>query len=195
MKRYTPEEVNYLEQSVGKVKLDTMAKNLNRTTTAILMKLKRMGIYNTTLESGKITISELSRALNVDRSTVKRWTFKKGLKVTKQITRLKKTVFLISVSDFWEWAEGNKELVNFFKVERQALLPEPKWLEEARAHDFYNKSHKQFHKWTAKEDQRLLTMIKQGYTYKDIADCLNRGERAVERRFSRIRSRMFVKAS
>jgi hypothetical protein len=62
-------EVGFLQSHVGIMKVDSIAKQLNRSVTAILIKMKRLDIGNTKNITGGITGSELARMLGVDSKT------------------------------------------------------------------------------------------------------------------------------
>jgi hypothetical protein len=43
-KIWSHEEIDFLEEHIGKMKILTIAKKLNRTETGVLLKMKRLGI-------------------------------------------------------------------------------------------------------------------------------------------------------
>lgn len=185
---WTKEENNYLEDKVGKVKISTIAKNLNRTVNAVISQIERIGVANTKLESGKITGSELSRLCNVDSHTVYDfWIKKKDLPAQFRVTKLKSRYWLIDVEEFWEWAEKNKDLINFTKIDAHVLLPQPDWVELERKRDRRTIPKRKQAKWTDAEDERLINMLNAGYNRNEIADKMQRSERAIQRRISRLR--------
>ena len=78
---------------------------MDRTYTAVIVKMKRLGLSNTKLQTGFLTIGELAKVLKVDRTTIRWWIKRHGLPYKKRITRKSKSFHLIDSSEFWEWAE------------------------------------------------------------------------------------------
>lgn len=186
-RRWTKEEDDFLKERVGNLSFSAIANRLDRTVDAIEVRVRRLGIDNTKLESGKLTANELARALNVDNHTVYRWINEHRLKAVRRVTRQSTKFNLISVDDFWKWAKKNKEKINFYKIAPLSLLPEPDWVEEERKKDYHSIPKRQAAKWTEYEDKRLLEMTKGGYTQKEIGKALGRSENSVQRRLSRLR--------
>src|SRR5690625_3118197 len=100
------------------MKIETIAKKLGRTVNAVEIRLGRLGISNTKLESGKITAAELARCCGVDNHVITRtWIPKKGLPAVRRVTRYKRKYWLIDVKEFWKWAEQNKDLIDFSRID------------------------------------------------------------------------------
>ncbi|WP_205003579.1 sigma-70 family RNA polymerase sigma factor [Scopulibacillus daqui] len=95
---------------------------------------------------------------------------------------------MIKVEAFWEWAEKNKNLIDFRKIPKNILVPEPKWVDEQRRIDFKNRPSKRQRHWTSKEDDRLwqLFYIHQ-YTIKEIAEMMGRSKGSICGRIHRLR--------
>lgn len=82
--------------------------------------------------------------------------------------------------DFWEWAEEHKRQLDFSKMEKNILGEEPEWVDRKRKLDVacnFNISP-----WTASEDYWLEQMLKEGATYPELIQRLNRSEGAIRRR-------------
>lgn len=62
-KRWTPEELAYLQDSWGVYSIETIAKNLNRSINAVRLKAQRIGLGDPTLHFDGITVHQLSKAL------------------------------------------------------------------------------------------------------------------------------------
>lgn len=134
-RNWTDEEEEYLISNIGYVKIPTIAEKLNRTIPSVELKMRRLGIRNTLHQYGVMTIGELAELIKVDRTVVKLWTKKHGLKVNKRIISRKRQHSFIQVEDFWEWAKENKDRVDFKQIEPLSILPEPEWVKEARKHN------------------------------------------------------------
>ena len=129
---WTDEEDNYLLDKAGSVSSQAMADNLGRTKIAVDTRMYKLGIGDIRVATGMITANQLSNIVNIDDKTVYMWIRESGLKATHKRIRDKGKFFLIKPSDFWEWADKNRNRINFSKIEPKILLPEPEWFEEQR---------------------------------------------------------------
>lgn len=184
-KRWSKEEVDYLEDTWGTLSVTRISTHLKRTEQAILSKVNELKLGEF-LENGEyITVNSLLTEIRGNRVngrnyTINQW-IEKGLPVTHK--RVYKDSFRIVYLDkFWEWAERNSTLIDFSRMEEYALGLEPKWLQEQRRADL---AHKYFKTspWTKGDDEKLKSLIsKYKYGYKDISKILRRTEGAIKRR-------------
>ncbi|NSL52719.1 MerR family transcriptional regulator [Calidifontibacillus erzurumensis] len=190
MKReWSQEELNYLKENVGIYKIATIAKKLNRSYESINQKINRLGLANTKIHTGFITLGELARYLKIDRNTVKCWVRKYGLPCIKRVTRKSKVFYFVNPSEFWKWAEVHKDKVKFSDIEKNTIIPEPSWVDEERQKDQDMTKKRTYKNWTTLEDEILLELRQNGLTYKEIGILMNRSSISVERRYNRIISR------
>ena len=179
-RNWTKEEIEYLTEFWGKVSVPILAKNLNRSENAVICKKGRLGLGAFLEANDLISVNELFRCLGKSYGTEGVEAFRKrGLKI--KYRKVKKNCFLmVSIDDFWKFAEKNKHFIDFSRLEPLILGEEPEWLTEARKTDFvYN--HKKT-KWTSADDTALKLYISMGYGYRRISQELNRTEAAVKRR-------------
>lgn len=182
-RKWLEEDEEYLENNWGDISIPTLAKNLNRSESAILIKVQKLNLGRF-LDSGDyITLNQLYvelRGMNQGDYTVQQWV-DKGLPVKTR--RVKNCSFkIIYLQDWWEWAEMNSTIIDFSRLEPLALGKEPKWLEDQRKADIENKYFKNS-PWTNKEDNLLRTLLnKHQYTYREISLRLKRTEGAIKRR-------------
>lgn len=186
-KEWNAKEIDYLQEHIGIHKIPTIAQTMGRSYTSVIIKMKRIGWSNTKLQTGFLTIGELAKVLRVDRNTIRWWIKRHGLPYKKRVTRQSKSFYLMDSSDFWVWAEKHKEKVQFSNIEPQALLPEPDWVDEERKKDQHYVKKRSYQHWTIKEDQRLLELRKEGLTYVEIGQLMNRSSISIERRYKRIK--------
>lgn len=184
-KRWTDEEIDYLKENMGYRRIADIASTLNRTETAVMLKFKRLGIGKTRHVSGKVTSGEIASLFSIDRNTVNWWIKHHGLPATRKVTALKKKYMLVSPEDFWDWAYDHRERINFKNLEKNALPPEPEWVEQERSNPSF--IQKRYQNWTTKEDSLLASYIDEGLSYRKIAEKLNRSSYSVERRYHRIK--------
>lgn len=182
--KWTENDLSFLQKRVGNCSLSAIARQLNRSETAVSLKLKRMGLRNTKNATGFLTSSELAEALKVDRKTVYNWIQFHGLKAISRVTGYKRKFYLIDVHFFWKWAEQNQEKINFNNIEKHALPPEPDWVDKARQ-TTADKEVKTYKHWTTKEINLLLKWKTEGLNFNEIAKKLDRSRISVERRYAR----------
>jgi len=185
---WSNEEIEYLKDGAGFTKVSTIAKNLGRSYQSVILKMKRLNVYNTKTQTGMLNMNELANILGVDRKTVEGWVVRHGLKCKRRVTKEEKAFFLISPEDFWDWAESHKEKVQFTDIEPYILAPEPSWVNKERRKELENslKKKRKYQAWTTNADKELLKLREEGLTYKKIGEIMNRSAISVERRYKRI---------
>lgn len=187
-KFWSAEEVEYLEENWGIKSIPNIAKNINRTVAAVKAKAIKLelGEYN---NSGiYITFNQLLKALGYNSYThiLERYS-KHGCPI-KTKKKLNHAYKVINIDEFWDWAEKNKEVVRFNKLEENALGKEPKWVKEKRILDKKNlKIINNNRIWTKEEDNLLISKVKSyRYTWSDLAKEFNRTEPAIKKRLYKL---------
>lgn len=180
-KPWPQEDVEYLEDRWGSVSIPEIAKNLNRSVNGVKLKAQRMGLGRHIHSGDYFTVNQLFKALSKSYSyTIDQW-LKQGLPVKKKKV-VNNSFLVIYVADFWKWAEKHKMLINFSKVERNILGPEPNWVADKRKADIMASRYKTT-PWTQEEDMLLKQMLNAyRYSYRDISIKLGRTEGALKRR-------------
>lgn len=185
MGRWTTEEINYLQENWGNIPLDKMVKKLKRTEKTIYAKAGKLNLGGYCDSGDMLTTAELIRALGYESSIswIRGRLMKHGLPV-KEVTIMKSKVYKIKIDDFWKWAEKNKKIVNFARLEKGALGKEPLWVDEKRKLDLENPIKKSgYRPWTKEEDNLLVAKVKSyRYTYKDLAEEFKRTEASIKHR-------------
>jgi hypothetical protein len=184
-KGWTDEEIQYLEDRWGTVSIKGIAKSIDRSINAVKLKAQRLGLGDPRTHYDGITINQLSQALCVSYSTVQSWIQKHDFPVKQKLFAIKDKVNVVTYEDFWEWAETHKQIIDFSKVEKNILGPEPEWVDIKRGADKigFRKSSP----WTKEDDSTLKGMVNAyQYTYPEIAKALNRTEGAVKRRLTEL---------
>jgi hypothetical protein len=183
-KRWSNEEILFLEEKWGVISVQAIAKRLNRTENAILGKKQKLKLGRF-LECGEyVTLNQLLHTLGYtggqDYKKIS-WVKNRGLPVKKRKV-INCSFQVIEIKDFWKWAERNKDILNFTNFEENALGIEPEWVKKHRKRCFYDYKK---NKWTAYEDSKLIYMLKEfKYTYEDISKELNRSSGAIQRRIT-----------
>lgn len=185
-RKWTDEEVEYLQDKWGTISIKTIAKNLGRTVAAIKMKSQKIGLSDARFCFEGITLKQLAEATNISYSTYQNWVKSYDFPIKKKVFAQTYKVKVVYYNDFWEWAEKNKQMINFSRFEKGILGPEPAWVDEKRTADFIKlrKIKKSFNNaWTKEEDNILKGMLNAyQYTYPEISQRLNRSEGAIKRR-------------
>lgn len=185
-RNWTKQEEEYLAENWGTLSVGTIAKNLNRSENAVVVRKCRLGL-GSFLESGDyITWNQLQIALfgNNTSSGYKKisWVRNRGFPIhTKRVNN--NSFKVVYLDEWWEWAEKNRDLLDFSKFEENLLGEEPQWVKEKRKHDV-EKAHKYIiTPWTKTEDDKLMFLVvKQKYTYDDLSKILRRTNGAIQRR-------------
>lgn len=187
-KHWTPEEIEYLEESWGNRSIQAIADKLGRSFAAVQLKSRSMNLGSSRLGGDGIGLAQFAIAIGVDAKTIReRWIGQYGLK-TKKIKLTQRTLRKIKLDIFWPWAEKNKLILNFARFEPGALGKEPDWVAEKRRADQLDPSKKNWNRpWTADEEQMLIAHTKScKYTYQDLAKAFNRTEKAILRRLGKL---------
>jgi len=184
-RKWTQEEYDYLQDKWGTVSLKAIAKKLNRSENAVLIKACRLGL-GPFLDSGEyVTFYQLLKALGIHGSYNYKeisWIKNRGFPIRHK--RVRNCTFkVVRLEDWWEWAEANQSFLDFSKLEENALGIEPAWVKEKRRRDFELKLNYKTTPWTPLEDKQLERLVNQyRYTYAEISKMMRRTEVAIQRR-------------
>lgn len=173
---------------LGRYSLPIIAVRLGRNVGGVERKIERLGI-NTRESGGDVTAYGLASVLNVDSHTVLRWIDKYALPYTRKVTKIEKQNIFIKPELFWKWAKQNKGRINFSKIPRHALPPEPARVEFERRLDSERIPKRKRQLWTPEEDSVLLSISEKGFYQKDIGRTLKRSTRGVQKRLAYLRQR------
>lgn len=186
-RRWTEKDDEYLVRNYGIKKLSSIAKKLGRTEQAVEKRVGRLGLGGVRAHIANFTSYELAEALGVDPTTVHRWVEQQGLPY-RMIRKESVNILTIEVDKFWKWASTHKRLLNFNRIEKGILIPEPAWVHEQRKIDCAQRPKHEGRPWTEEEDERLWNLFYQkGLTQREIGKLIGRSENGVQRRLTRIR--------
>lgn len=190
-RNWTQEEIEYLEDNYGKYTMKTLMQNLDRTASAIANKVNRLGLGRWYSCQGKITLGEFSKATGITLSTLMNWMKMHDLPVYSKKMRETKFYF-INIYKWWKWAATHRQMVEWDKIDRLAIGPEPFWVAESRKAKVVDSDYSQKKiPWSKAEDEKLKWMLKQyKFTYPYISKELNRTHGAIKRRMSDLNLKM-----
>ncbi len=189
-KKWSQEDDNFLQDKWGTMSIPGLAKRLGRSKNVIIIRGQRLGLGAHLASDERISYHQLINTLYgfKDKSSggyEQRRLMKYGIPV-KWHRVLNNRFRVISMDDFWKWAEDHKDILNFKRFEPLSLGPEPAWVKDKRKIDVdVMLKTKRNHNtpWTSAEDAKLQRMVDKGtYTYTDIAVELRKTEGAVKRR-------------
>lgn len=185
-------ELKFIQDNLGTMSLEWIAKRLGKQVNAVQKNLyKYTGSTNTKQQTGMITAGELAKVLKIDRNAVVGWIERHNLPSTKKITNRQRRFTFIDINTFWKWAEENKEKIDFSKLEKHSLPPEPGWVVRERR---IERKKPAYIAWTLQEESRLIHLVEQGYNFTEIAKILKRpSPTAVERKYHRIKAERKIK--
>ncbi len=185
-RNWTQAERDQLSEEWGMYSIGTLAKRLNRSENGIICMAQRLNLSAHIRSSDLISLNQLFKALGTphDYSYKHAKLEELGLKVRRH--KVKNNSFrMIDIAEFWIFAEKNKHLFDFSRMEPYALGAEPDWVASKRSEDFKRCMTVKPHNaaWTEAEDRELLRLLRMyRYTYPEIAERLYRSEGAIQRR-------------
>jgi biotin operon repressor len=186
---YTDEELEYIQEAAGSASLDHIAKKLDRSKDSVWQKMVELGCSDFHMEAGTYTANAFAELVGVSQETVRRW-IRKGLPAVKKARQrgvdARYHRYHIEVPRFWKWAEENKDIIEFNKIEPDLLAPEPEWVMIERRKQYYKPAKQKI--WTTGEDKTLLRLCYgEGLKHREIAERMGRTQNSIEKRLKRLR--------
>lgn len=181
-KFWTNEEIDWLCNKWGTWSVEKIASRLKRTVTSVNRKASRLGLGGAYGNDGSITLCQLIKAVYPNggyRAIAKRM-IQSGLPI-RYVKMRKQSVKVVSLDTFWKWAEKNKGVIDWSKLEENLLGAEPKWVAERRKIDFYNRISNRRKSWSITDEEYLRKLVESGKDIVEIAKIMERGQEAVRR--------------
>lgn len=185
MRKWTNEELKYLESSWGNISIPSIANKLNRSVNAVNVKAHKIGLGNFIEQGDYITFHQLINTLGLQPSS--QYLEQRLVKLnfpfkTKKI--ISKRIKIVYLDEFWKWCKNNKNKISFANFEKNALGLEPEWVDDKRKADAINPTKRNGKRLWTKEDEKLLIQLTKSckYTYRDLAKRFNRTENAIKRK-------------
>lgn len=187
-KKWTEAELEYLQDSWGKTKTEGIAIKLGRTYSAIINKARILRLGDPLTHMDGISISQLSKTLNIHYALIMNWVKKYDFPAKQKRLTQEKRVWYVGYSDFWKWADKNRQMIDFARFDRHALGKEPAWANEKRIADFRKKKlipkpHNTA--WTKGDLNKLHFLVQQSdMTYPKLSKELQRTHGAIKRKLN-----------
>ncbi len=184
-KRWTQEELEYLEDSWGFISLATIKKNLQRTEHAIFAKVRQLGLGRSQYAGGLFySPRQVAHILGKCVKEVYRLCDEGTIKARRR-KLVNERFYQIYIDDLMEFLKNNPDQWDSRNVELYAFGIEPNWMKEKRKQDMKIPRH---HKaWTYEEERSLMFYVNAGYPMKDIAAKLDRTVNGIYRRTQKLR--------
>ena len=188
-KNWSTQEDNYLKEYWTNKTLNSLAKNLNRSTGSVFARAKKLKLGG--MHVNRVSINMICNIMQLEAHTVRRWINDHGLKATK-ITTNKHKRWHINIDDLLDWLEKNQDRFDSRRLEYMALGSEPIWLREKKKKDIKEGNNFALKYWTDSEVENLRMMFRQGKSYKEIARKLGRTTSSISQKLVRIKSSIWL---
>lgn len=185
---WTPEEEAYLEDKWGVVSVGGIAKKLNRSENAVIIRSQRLGLGAFLQAGDYVTWNQLQIALGLELSgsgyKMTSWVMNRNFPL--HLKRVKNDSFkVVYLEEFWVWAEQNQTFLDLSRMEPYALGAEPDWVAEKRRYDKARRRQYKTTPWTKAEDRYLIQLVKQQrYRGRELSCMVGRTEGAIQRRLT-----------
>jgi len=204
--RWTSEEEELLFEKWGIINVETIAKQLARSRSAVLLKAYQMSLREQITANGTyLTPDDISNILNINIRTFYTWMsngfikyrkFRVGKKKKYQITVDAFCEFIENYQDKWDSKEADlcliKSYCSSYSMHENGTLmfreESTKWLDEKIAKD-KQEYRKLMKPWTTNEEKELLHMLEAGYSHREICFKLGRSMGSTKTKTYMLKSR------
>lgn len=184
-KKWSAEELEYLEDKWGLISIKGIAKSLDRSVSGVTNMRLRLGLGAFLEASEYVTFNQLMKALNMLGSTSYKnisWIKNRNFPI-KYKTVMDCKFKIVYLSEFWKWAERNRSMLDWSKIEKNILGMEPAWVDEQRKMDYLKNTKVKITPWTQEEDENLKYLLKKfKYSYMELSKMLHRTDGAIQKR-------------
>ena len=171
-------ENEYLRDNWGCKSIGAIAKALGRSEHGIRCRVSSMRLGPFFKEGEYVSLFKISKTVRGRGIYKNKGVFISIPKVRKKVQ--KRSFYVVSLYDFWEWAEENQHLLDFSRFEENTMGIEPKWAKEKRTRDYKRSLSVKRGPWTPDEDTRLIQYLKQyKYSCKELAKMMCKTEGAI----------------
>ena len=176
-KLWTKEEEEYLRDKWGCVKIESICKYLNRSKRAIEDRAYR--VLNLGSQNSWYTAKEIAEMLQVNKATIVKRITKNNYPHHRGKTKQKP--YMLDEVQLRRFLRENQDLWHYDNLTINIFENEMLWLREKKEAD-RNKLKKYKKSWSEEEDFRMLDMLRNNYTYEEVAKKLNRTVEGVKGR-------------
>ena len=183
-KKWSIEEVEYLEEKWGMTSIPSIAKHLGRSINSVKNKAYKLGLGRFIHQGEYITLHQLITAIGQKQnySYLNERLERDGFPIKYKIM-INDKVKVVYIEDFWKWTKANQTKIDFSKFEENSIGPEESWVKAKRKLDKAKNREYKTTPWTIQEDRRLEQELnKYKYSYIELSKMFNRTEGAIQRR-------------
>lgn len=186
-KKWSQEELEYLEDSWGFVSLDTISKNLQRTKEAIRRKAWDLGLGPSRYADGLIySPPQIAEILGKCVKDIYKL-IDDGILKGRKRKLINERVYQVHIDDLMEFLRDNPDKWDSRKVPPYTFGIEPDWMKEKRRQDM--KIPRLNKPWTPEEERRLIFYVNAGYPMKEIAEKLDRTVNGIYKKTHKLRKK------
>lgn len=169
-RRWTQEEMQYLEDKCGVFTVASIAKHLGRSFDSVNIKLNRMGLQGFEKATDLLTVNQIHFMLGVEHRTIYRWGSKNGLKIKR-----KGNYTVVDQRELIKFLKNNQDLWNAKRVKDDTIFLGEEWFIQKKRNDVLKK-----YNWTTSEEHRLQHLRHEGYSISEIAEKMERSESSIK---------------
>lgn len=169
-RRWTPEELEALEEMIGTYTVAVIAKKLGRSFDAVNIKLNRMGLVGFEKSTDLLTMNQVCQMLGVASRTVKKKWRGKGLQIMR-----KGSYLAIKQEALIKYLKNHPEDWNAANIPNDSLIMRYPWYKEKKERDTKSQYH-----WTPEEKSKLWYLRHEGHSIPEIAKKMGRSESSIK---------------
>ncbi|SFM36913.1 helix-turn-helix domain-containing protein [Pelosinus propionicus] len=174
---WTEEEELFLINNWNKG-VDYCSKKTKRSNSSLYCKAVRLGLGGCARGSQYLSGFNIADILGVSKTLVYEW-INKGLLKYKLAPFATKKIYLIDLRDFEKFLESNQNLWDSRKMKSSLWFnSSPQWFKDKKKQD-RQKPPNGWKKWTAIEQQSLLSMLTRKYAYENMGEILGRSRKSI----------------
>lgn len=179
-KRWTQEEIEYLQDNWGLLTINTLAKKLQRTEEAIQQKAMVLKLGKSQYANGLMySPPQVAKLLKKDVKDIYKF-IEQGLLKAKRKKLIDRKLYQIHFDDLMDFLKNNPDKWDSRKIPPYTFGIEPGWMQEKRKRDAKIPNHNK--RWSKEEEEHLILLVKAGHPMKVIANILGRSLIAIYRR-------------
>lgn len=185
-RKYTEEEIEYIEKYYGHMSNKNIAKKLGRSTrnngVCISRKAQELGLGNSYEYCEGIPISELPELIGVNYRTIHAiWIRDNGMKVKKVHAHL----LTVREDELMNFMKTHTHLWDATKCD-ETFFWHKRFFREKLEHDKMNPKPKKWNAWTKEQDNILVLKRIQGYNFEQIGKLVGKDRHTCRNRYIRL---------
>ena len=184
-KKWSIEEVEYLEEKWGMTSIPSIAKHLGRSINSVKNKAYKLGLGRFIHQGEYITLHQLITAIGQKQnySYLNERLERDGFPIKYKIM-INDKVKVVYIEDFWKWTKANKYKYSYIELSKMFNRTEGAIQRRIcdlglRARPIKANNHI---KWTDEEYKQLGEMIKARYNYESMSEALGKSAKAIRGR-------------